>query len=185
MDRLPDRAAIQLSKAYPMLLELAVLCVFPWAMAFGGAMDFFTMTIPNRVSIFMVVGFCVLAPFLGIGLNGFMWHLISGLLMLALGAFLFYRGIIGGGDAKLFAAGALWVGFDHLMLFTLYAALAGGVLTLAIVAYRYFTLPDWMSRQAWAARLHDPAGGVPYGIALAAGAMMTYPLMKWLPHTIV
>ena len=168
-----------------MLLELAVLCVFPWAMAFGGAMDFFTMTIPNRVSIIMTAGFCLLAPFLGISLYGFVGHLLAGFLMLALGAFLFYRGIIGGGDAKLFAAGALWVGFDHLMLFMLYAALAGGLLTLAIVAYRYLSLPEWMSRQAWAVRLHDPAGGVPYGIALAAGALLTYPLMKWLPHTIV
>lgn len=168
-----------------MLLELAVLCVFPWAMAFGGAMDFFTMTIPNRVSIVMVVGFCLLAPFLGIGHYAFMGHLLAGFLMLALGALLFYRGIIGGGDAKLFAAGALWIGFDHLLLFMLYAALAGGVLTLGIVAYRYFSLPEWMSRQAWAVRLHNPAGGVPYGIALAAGAMLTYPLMKWLPHSIM
>lgn len=167
-----------------MLLELAVLCVFPWAMAFGGAMDFFSMTIPNRVSIVMVAGFVVLAPFLGIGYYAFTGHVLAGLMMLALGAFLFYRGIIGGGDAKLFAAGALWVGFEHLLLFMLYAALAGGVLTLIIVAYRYFTLPDWMSRQAWATRLHDPAGGVPYGIALAAGGMLTYPLMTWLPHAI-
>jgi Flp pilus assembly protein protease CpaA len=34
-------------------------------------------------------------------------------------------------------------------------------------------------------RLHDPAGGVPYGIALAAGALLTYPVMQWLPHTLV
>ena len=33
------------------MIEYAVLLVFPAAMAFAGAMDLFTMTIPNRISI--------------------------------------------------------------------------------------------------------------------------------------
>ena len=162
-----------------MVLELAIVCVFPWAMAFGGAMDLFTMTIPNRVSLSMAIGFFVLAPFLGLGLVGFLHHLAAGGAMLAIGIAMFAMGWLGGGDAKLFAAGALWVGLDHLLEFTFFITTAGGALTMALLAFRS-TLPHpWIMRQAWALHLHDPKTGVPYGIAIAAAALAVYPLMPW------
>ena len=162
-----------------MVLELAILCVFPWAMAFGGAMDLFTMTIPNRVSLIMISGFFILFPFMGLGLDGLISHVGAGLAMLAVCIAMFALGWIGGGDAKLFAAGALWIGFDHLLEFSFFMTLAGGVLTLAILLFRA-TLPHpWLMRQAWAMRLHDPKTGVPYGIAIAAAALAVYPLMPW------
>ena len=47
------------------MYELAILTVFPAAVAFAGAMDLFTMTIPNRISLALVAGFAVLAPLAG------------------------------------------------------------------------------------------------------------------------
>ena len=165
-----------------MVLELAMVCLFPWAMAFGAAMDMFTMTIPNRVSLLMVAGFLALAPFLGLGLDGFLNHLGAGAAMLFVGVAMFSLGWMGGGDAKLFAAGALWVGFDHLLEFTFYITLAGGMLTLALLSFRQ-TLPHpWVIRQAWAMHLHNPRTGVPYGIAIATAGLVVYPDISWAIH---
>lgn len=165
-----------------MILELAIVCLFPWAMAFGAAMDLFTMTIPNRVSMLMVIGFLLLAPFMGLGFEGFLSHLGAGAAMLAVGVVMFALGWLGGGDAKLFAAGALWVGFDHLLEFTFFITLAGGALTLGLLSFRQ-TLPHpWIIKQNWAMHLHNPTTGVPYGIAIAIAALLVYPDMPWAIH---
>jgi prepilin peptidase CpaA len=92
----------------------------------------------------------------------------------------FARGWIGGGDAKLAAATALWLGFDHLMGYALYASIFGGVLTLAMIRFRLMPLPRMLEDQDWVKRLHRLDGGVPYGIALAAAALLIYPYTPWM-----
>ena len=93
---------------------------------------------------------------------------------------LFARGIIGGGDAKLAAATALWLGFDHLLPYLLYASLLGGALSVGLIWFRMAPLPDWLARHDWAQRLHGKDAGVPYGIALAAAALAVYPQTPWM-----
>ena len=88
---------------------------------------------------------------------------------------MFTRGWIGGGDAKFAAATALWLGFDHLVVYLLYASIFGGVLTLAMIRFRLMPLPQALADQEWVRRLHRLDGGVPYGIALAAAALMAIP----------
>ena len=95
-----------------MVLELAVLTVLPGAVAFAAAMDIFTMTIPNRISIVLVLAFFPLALLAGLGLWDVASHVAACMLMLAVGMALFIGGWFGGGDAKLMAAIALWVGFE-------------------------------------------------------------------------
>ena len=64
-------------------------------------------------------------------------------------AFVFFaRGWIGGGDAKLAAATALWLGFDHLLAYLLYASLFGGLLTLVLLQVRTMPLPSLLAGQA-------------------------------------
>lgn len=162
-----------------MVLELAIVCLFPWAMAFGGTMDMFTMTIPNRISVIMVVGFLALSPFMGLGLEGFLSHIGAGVAMLAVGIAMFSMGWLGGGDAKLFAAGALWVGFDQLLEFTFYITLAGGALTLLLLKFRQTIPHPLIVKQPWAMHLHNPRTGVPYGIAIAVAALLVYPDLQW------
>jgi prepilin peptidase CpaA len=41
-------------------------------------------------------------------------------------------------------------------------------------------LPPALADHAWVARLHEPNGGVPYGIALAAAALLVYPSTAWM-----
>ena len=74
-------------------------------------------------------------------------HVGAAATVLAVTFVFFARGWIGGGDAKLAAATALWLGFDHLMAYLLYASIFGGVLTLAMIRFRLMPLPQcWPSR---------------------------------------
>ena len=166
------------------MLAFLCLCVFPGAMAFAGSMDLITMTIPNRISLFLVAGFVALAPFVGLTPAQYGAHLATGAAMLAIGILMFSRGWIGGGDAKMFAAAALWFGFDHLGDFTLLSAMAGGVLTIFLLVFRTMPLPSLARTQDWLVRLHHPRTGVPYGIAMAAAALMVYPSTPWFLNAV-
>ncbi len=162
-----------------MVFELAVLLVFPAAMAVAASMDLFTMTIPNRISLALIAGFFCLAPFAGLGWSDIAGHALTGLVMLAIGIAFFAKGWIGGGDAKFFAATALWLGYEHLFEYALLASIFGGLLTVVFLLVRYVQLPLFLTRQDWIARLHDANHGVPYGIALAAAGLTIYPNTGW------
>ena len=161
------------------MYELAILLIFPAAMTLAGSMDLFTMTIPNRISLLLVAGFFCLAPFAGLGWTEVGMHVLTGLAMLMIGIAFFAKGWIGGGDAKFFAATALWLGYEHLFEYALVAAVMGGVLTLALLMIRFFQLPAMLAKIGWIARLHNAKHGVPYGIALAVAGLMIYPNTGW------
>jgi prepilin peptidase CpaA len=164
----------------PMMLDLARLLVFPALMAFAAASDLFTMTISNRVSLALVAGFLVLAPLGGMGPSELLLHFGAGAIVLAAAFGCFAMGWIGGGDAKTAAAAALWFGFSHLMNYLLYASLFGGALTLLLLQFRQWPLPYALTGQAWLDRLHAKDSGIPYGIALAIGALLVYPDTDWV-----
>jgi len=163
-----------------MLTDAARLLLFPALMAFAASSDLFTMTISNRVTLILMAGFFALALYSGMDLHAVMWHVAAALAVLAITFVFFARGWIGGGDAKLAAATALWLGFDHLMAYALYASIFGGILTLAMIRFRLMPLPAPLAEQDWVKRLHKLDGGVPYGIALAAAALLIYPDTAWM-----
>jgi prepilin peptidase CpaA len=105
---------------------------------------------------------------------------ISNRLSLVFSFGFFSQGWIGGGDAKLAAATALWFGFDYLLDYLIYASLFGGVLTLLLLQFRRLPLPGPLARQTWILRLHETGSAVPYGIALAAAALAVYPKTGWM-----
>ncbi|MCC6775302.1 MAG: prepilin peptidase [Hyphomicrobiales bacterium] len=163
-----------------MVADAVRLMLFPAMMAFAASSDLLTMTISNRVSLVLIGGFVLLAAFSGIGFTELLWHVAAGAVVLVVAFGFFARGWIGGGDAKLAAATALWLGFDHLLAYLLYASLFGGALTLLLIQFRIAPLPPLLARQAWIQRLHTKDGGVPYGIALAAAALAVYPDTPWM-----
>jgi prepilin peptidase CpaA len=158
-----------------MILEMATLVFFPGLMVFAAFSDLFTMTISNRVSIALIAIFCILALALQMPLAEFGSHVSCGLAILACTFTLFAFGWIGGGDAKLCATIALWLGWDHVADYTLLTALIGGGLTVLFLQLRRWPLPGWLYTQHWIARLHDRNSGVPYGIALAIAGLIIYP----------
>ena len=92
----------------------------------------------------------------------------------------FSFGWIGGGDAKLVAATALWFGFQDLLSYLYMASLLGGGLTLLLLRFRIIRLPNLLKGRRWAERLHGKNAGIPYGIALAAAALIVYPDTIWM-----
>lgn len=163
-----------------MILDIARLMLFPALMAFAAASDLFTMTISNRVSLALLGGFLALALLGGMGLHDILSHLGAGATVLVAAFACFAMGWVGGGDAKVAAGVALWFGFDHLFNYLLYASLLGGALTLLLLQLRQWPLPSPLTGQAWLLRLHDRQSGIPYGIALAIGALMIYPETEWI-----
>lgn len=166
------------------LVGLATLFIFPAAMAFAAASDLFTMRISNKVSLMMVAGFAILAPF-----AGFDWamagnHVAVAALVLVVGFACFSFGWMGGADAKIAASTALWFGWYHTFEYLLIAALLGGALTFGILILRRTPLPAAMNNVDWIARLHNASNGVPYGIALATSALVVYPGTVWMTGAI-
>jgi prepilin peptidase CpaA len=163
-----------------MLTEAIKLTLFPALMAFAASSDLLTMTIANRLSLALIGGFAVLAVLSGLSGAEILWHLGAAATVLAVAFCCFACGWIGGGDAKLAAATALWLGFSHLFDYLVYASLLGGALTLLIVQFRTLPMPRVLIGKEWAERLHRQGGGVPYGIALAAAALLIYPQTEWM-----
>ena len=163
-----------------MIIDATRLLLFPALMAFAASSDLLTMTISNKVSLALAAGFLVLAPAEGMGMGEIGMHAAAGFAALAVAFCLFACGWIGGGDAKLAAATALWLGFDQLLPYLLVASIIGGALTVLIVQFRLLPLPSLLQGSAWAERLHRKDAGVPYGIALAAAALVVYPDTVWM-----
>ena len=145
-----------------MVADTIRLMLFPAVMAFAASSDLLTMTISNRVSLILAAGFLILAPASGMSAADMLSHAGAAAIVLVVAFGFFARGWIGGGDAKLAAATALWFGFDHLLDYLFYASLIGGAMTLLLE------------------RLHRKDAGVPYGIALAAAALAVYPDTLWM-----
>ncbi|HVV92891.1 MAG TPA: prepilin peptidase [Hyphomicrobiales bacterium] len=152
-----------------------VLIVFPALMIFAAASDFLTMTISNRLCLLTAAAFPVIGALAGLGPLDLGLHAAVGAAMLVLGFGLFAAGWIGGGDAKLAAAIALWMGPSQALAWILVASMFGGTLTGLLLGARALPLPAGLATRPWAARLHAPTTGVPYGIALAAAALVLYP----------
>jgi prepilin peptidase CpaA len=163
-----------------MTSDVIGLMLFPAVMAFAASSDLLTMTISNRVSLILVGGFFVLASANGMSAVAVLWHVLAACSVLAVTFGFFSRGWIGGGDAKLAAATALWFGFDHLLPYLVHASLFGGALTLALLWFRMSPLPGIIAKQDWVQRLHRSDGDVPYGVAIAVAALAVYPETAWV-----
>ena len=163
-----------------MTLDIVRLLLFPALMAFAAASDLITMKISNRISLLLIAGFLVLAVLGGMGVHDIISHAGAAMIVLFAAFACFAMGWIGGGDAKVAAAAALWLGFGHLMDYLVYVSLFGGALTLLLLQFRQWPMPAALRNEAWLIRLHHRDSGIPYGVALAIGALMIYPETDWV-----
>jgi prepilin peptidase CpaA len=157
------------------LLHLSILAFFPVLMALSASMDLLTFTIPNRLCAVLALGYLVFAALLGVSAVDILLNISCALAILVVAFVMFNLGWIGGGDAKLAAATAAWLGWTAILNYGLAAAIFGGILTLILLGARAAPLPAAFGRIEWLARLHNVKAGVPYGIALAAAGLMQYP----------
>jgi prepilin peptidase CpaA len=151
-------------------IPIGLVCLAAALLLIAAAWDVATMTIPNWVSSLMAVSFPVAAIAFDMP-----WPIIA--MNVAFGAatllgcfFLFNARILGGGDAKLIPAAAVWTGATGFAPFALVMALVGGALALALLALRRFFKPD-TNNPAFVNRLLDRRRGAPYGVAIAAAGL--------------
>ncbi|MGJ8527492.1 A24 family peptidase [Maritalea sp.] len=152
----------------------ALAIIFPFIMAVAAAYDLLTMRIPNWVSLALVAVFVICGFVVGLPLQEIGIHFLVGIAVLIVAFLLFIPGWIGGGDAKFAAAIGLWMGTANIFEFLLYSAFFGGILTLVLLLFRWKVPVSVLPKAEWILRLHDKSVGAPYGIALAAGAMIVY-----------
>ena len=157
------------------LLAAIVLLPFAALTIVAALRDVTTMTIPNWISLALLAAFVPAAlvlqlppPVIGLALG-------AGAACLAAGVAMFALNWIGGGDAKLFAACAVWLGWSSLTPFIVYTGLAGGALTLGLLASRYVADVYALRGPPWIDRLLAQKGDIPYGVAIAAGALAAFP----------
>jgi len=157
-------------------LHFLVASIFPLLVLIAALTDVTTFLIPNRLSAALAIAFIPAALVLGLtpGIIGVC--LGVGLAALVFGVAMFAAGWIGGGDAKLFAAAALWLGWPAAIPFLAWTTIAGGALAVALLAARKTTSPVFAAQgPAWVGRLLEPKGDVPYGVAIAFGALAAFP----------
>jgi prepilin peptidase CpaA len=145
-----------------MILQTILFALLPTLLAYACFSDLFTMRISNRVCLFVLALFPVAA-------------VAAGAAVLAVSFSLFAFGWIGGGDAKLMAATAVWFGFDLVLEYVALSCLFGGALTLGILFVRQHPLPAGLIERPWIAHLHARTTGIPYGIALGIAALLVLP----------
>jgi prepilin peptidase CpaA len=158
------------------MVVAAILVIFPFCMAHAAVSDLLSMTIANRVSATLIVSFLVLAPLTGMPWQDIAMHVATALGILVVTFLLFSLGTMGGGDAKLLASTGLWFGFGiPLVEYLTTAAIIGGALTLAVLMFRGSALATYGGQIEFLRRIGDKDEGVPYGIALGAAGLLSFP----------
>lgn len=154
--------------------------VFVLLMIIAGASDVLSLRIANWLVVFISVSFFPAAIWAGMSFADVGIHLATGCLALSFGFVLFAGRFIGGGDAKLFAAAALWFGFPQVFQFLVFTTLMGGVLALVVSCWSMLVLEAkiWGLRKS--ALLERNTPNVPYGFALAAGSVLASPYGWWM-----
>src|SRR3546814_12916061 len=133
----------------------------------SGIQDVLSRRISNIFPLVIVLLFLI-ATALGWWSVEVWQNFASFILVLGIGAILFQRGILDGGDVKLWAAVALWFNLTRLPLLVLSITLAGGVLALLSLGTRLFR----RSGRSRPAATWKPARSVPYGCALSLGNIL-------------
>lgn len=158
------------------MIEAAIFVIFPLCMAVAALTDMLSMTIPNRVSVILAAAFLVVAPLAGFGIAEIGWHLAAGMIVLTAGFALFAANVMGGGDAKVLAASAIWFGYsDELVLYMGTVGVLGGLLAFIVLLLRanqntLLALPVPIPMHFFKDRV-----GIPYGMAIGLAAFLTYP----------
>jgi len=123
----------------------------------------------SNITVLLVLASAVLAAVLAGPEIGLWQNLVVFLGLLAVGTPMFAAGKLGGGDVKLLAAAGLWFDLRGALWMLIAVAIAGGVLALLVLVVRSFGWRDELRRRVVLLR---PGGGIPYGVAIAAGSLI-------------
>ncbi len=163
------------------MLTLLALVVFAGLLLYAACTDIASLTIPNWVSVALAASFVVIALAQGMPLEQIGIHVLFGFGILVVGFFMFQAKVFGGGDAKLLAATATWTGYIAFTPFAVGTAIFGGALAAFILIARQWAPAFAPWAPPFVIRLLTPKTGMPYGVAIMLGALMsadTLPLVS-------
>ncbi len=155
------------------MLVLAALALLALCLAAAAVSDMVKYRIPNMLCLGVAGAFVLYAFGAPLTLAALGAHAAAGLAVLVVGTLAFAMRIMGGGDAKLMAAVALWLGWQGLPPFLLLMALIGGALGLLLLLARRLG-PQPVPDGRWWSLLLRRQSGVPYGVAIALAALVLF-----------
>jgi prepilin peptidase CpaA len=164
------------------LLGLLSLCgLMVWA-AVGDVRSF---TITNKLNLVIAATFLVLAIPMGMEWPAVFDNIKVGIIASVIAIAMFYVGIFGGGDAKMIGAVAFWLGSAPMLAFIYFTALAGGVLGVTLIIGRRLARKHGLPKSPkWARRMLRKRSAIPYGVAIAIGALIAAPRATWFPDAL-
>lgn len=157
-----------------MLITFIIFAIFAVTMMAAAYNDATTMKIPNWISLALIVGFCLIQPFIFQDWSVLGSHFTVSAVFFLFGFAMFAFGWLGGGDAKLMAATALWWQWPDAVMYISYTTLIGAALGILLLISRKFLPARILTSQIPLAMFKEEKN-MPYGIALAAGALLTLP----------
>jgi prepilin peptidase CpaA len=161
---------VNLAAAAPLWLAL----VFALMLIAAAAEDALRLRISNLTVAILIVAAIAAAIIAGVQLSLWQNLVVFAVLLLA-GMPLFAAGRLGGGDVKLLAAVGLWFSIKGAATMLIAVMIAGGVLAIVVLILRSFS---WSEAARTRAVILRPKGGIPYGVAIAAGALIAMALQR-------
>ncbi|MCE2510623.1 MAG: prepilin peptidase [Alphaproteobacteria bacterium] len=152
----------------PLFLDQVTIVAFLALLAWAAASDFYSYLIPNRISA-AVAALFVAHAIAGVPAVDWTGALITGGAVFLVGATMFVFRLVGGGDVKLMSAISLWAGPAQILDFLLLTALAGGLVSLAMMTALRIYRPGPVETTAALPRFSARKQYIPYGIAIAVG----------------
>ncbi|WP_018148288.1 A24 family peptidase [Henriciella marina] len=149
-----------------------VLCVY------AAVRDIETLTISNGLNAIIAFLFIPAVIITAPGWDVAGAHLLAGIAAFAVSILLFGFGVFGGGDAKMIPGVMLWLGPSATMPFLTAMAVIGGALALTVILARRLVPAD--AAPGFARETMQAGNGVPYGVAIAGGAVYAIPFSPLL-----
>ena len=140
--------------------------------------DIETLTITNGLNLTIAFLFFPAIIIAAPGWDVFGAHLLAGAIAFVISVVLFAFGVFGGGDAKMIPGVMLWLGPQATMPFLTAMAVVGGLLAVSVMIAR--KLVPAHAAPGFALETMQANNGVPYGVAIAGGAIFaasTSPLL--------
>jgi prepilin peptidase CpaA len=162
------------------MLHTLITSLLPVLVIIAAASDVMSLRIPNWLTLTTALLFFPMALITHMPLEVFGWHLLAGALLFAAGFVFFSFGLFGGGDAKLLAAAGLWFGTAQTAQFLVLTVVAGGVLAAIVGAWAALQIDWYVKDSSIGKKFADLKPNVPYGFAIAVGAIMAYPGTWWM-----
>lgn len=148
------------------ILFFAVAAVF----LIAAITDIMAYRIPNWCSIAVILAYVVRCIVAWDSVDP-LWDLLAAAIAFAVGFGLYSFGKFGAGDVKLATVGVLWAGWgDPALVFVLATALFGGVLAILVLLAR--VIYSYRHYIAWLEKSLPNLKDIPYGVAIACGAIV-------------